>query len=160
MHSVLQGFSAFSVAKENIMRKRTQAREASLKILYAADITGSSVQECHRNFWGDGREEKSEMKKFSDCIVFGFDSKRERVDEVIAKYAANWKISRMASIDRNVLRIAVFELLFVEEVPPKVVINEAIEMAKKYGDTDSGKFVNGILDRICKAERSDTSHGL
>jgi N utilization substance protein B len=75
------------------------------------------------------------------------------VDRTIGKCAENWEMERMATVDRNILRIACFELMFAEGIPPKVAINEAIDIAKKYGDKDSGKFVNGILDRINKTER-------
>jgi len=136
------------------MRKRTLAREVALKILYANDITSESVSECSRKFWENSETPSSE--EFSDFLVRGVDSNKEAIDKRIVKYAENWRLDRMASIDRNVLRIAVFELLFDKETPPKVVINEAIEMAKKYGDMNSGKFVNGILDKINKTERKET----
>ncbi len=77
---------------------------------------------------------------------------KQMIDKIISEYATNWKIQRMAVIDRNVLRFATYELLFMEDIPPKVAINEAIDIAKKYGDKDSGKFVNGILDKINKME--------
>ncbi|MBL7072943.1 MAG: transcription antitermination factor NusB [Candidatus Omnitrophica bacterium] len=136
------------------MRKRTLAREVALKILYANDITSESVSECGRKFWENSETPRSE--EFSDLLARGVDENKEAIDERIVKYAENWRLDRMATIDRNVLRIAIFELLFIKETPPKVVINEAIEMAKKYGDMNSGKFVNGILDKINKTERKET----
>jgi len=136
------------------MRKRTLAREVALKILYANDITAESVSECGRKFWENSEIPRSE--NFSGFLASGVDSNKEVIDKMIVKYAENWRLERMASIDRNVLRIAVFELLFDKETPPKVVINEAIEMAKKYGDMNSGKFVNGILDKINKMERKES----
>jgi transcription antitermination factor NusB len=75
------------------------------------------------------------------------------IDKVISDYATNWELKRMAVTDRNILRFATYELLFMKDIPPKVSINEAIDIAKKYGDRDSGKFVNGILDKINKTER-------
>ena len=93
------------------------------------------------------------MKDFSGVLIDGVCKNREFIDEVITKYATNWQIQRMATIDRNILRLATFELLLGDNIPPKVSINEAIEMAKRYGDKDSGKFVNGILDKINKTER-------
>ncbi|MGD2279400.1 MAG: transcription antitermination factor NusB [Candidatus Omnitrophota bacterium] len=135
------------------MRKRTLSREIALKILYAWDISGEPVEEAHRKFWENSKPEKDNIKEFSDFLVFGVKDNKNKIDEMIAQHATNWRIERMATIDRNVLRIASFELLFASEIPPKVAINEAIEMAKKYGDKDSGKFVNGILDNINKTER-------
>jgi len=76
-----------------------------------------------------------------------------QLDGLIKKYVKNWEIDRMAVIDRNVLRLACFELTFLEDIPPKVSINEAIELAKRFGDLDSPRFVNGILDKIYKAEQ-------
>ncbi len=77
------------------------------------------------------------------------------IDEEISKYAANWELKRMAVVDRNVLRLATYEIIFCEDIPPKVSINEAIDIAKKFGGDDSGKFVNGVLDKINKTERND-----
>lgn len=136
------------------MRKRTKARETALKILYAADVTGDAVTEQKECFWRDHDEEDPPVREFADFLLDGIDEKLPELDGIISTYAENWEIKRMATIDRNVLRIATFELLYAEEVPPKVAINEAIDMAKKYGDRDSGKFVNGILDRIKKEERT------
>ncbi len=137
------------------MRKRTLSREIALKILYANDISKEPVDECCRKFWKETSRVEDSVKEFSEYLVNGVNSRKDEVDAVITRYAENWEIGRMATIDRNVLRIASFELLFAEEIPPKVAINEAIEMAKKYGDKDSGKFVNGILDKINKEERKD-----
>ena len=74
------------------------------------------------------------------------------LDEIIKKYVENWEIGRLAIIDKNILRMGIFELLFLDDIPPKVSINEAIELAKKFGDVDSARFVNGVLDRIYKEE--------
>ncbi|MEA3489680.1 MAG: transcription antitermination factor NusB [Candidatus Omnitrophota bacterium] len=136
------------------MRKRTLSREIALKILYASDITKESICECFRKFWENEKKADEDVKDFTEFIVLGVNGKREDIDEIISKYAANWELKRMATVDRNILRMASFELLFVEQIPPKVSINEAIELAKKYGDKDSGKFVNGILDKINKSEDS------
>ena len=135
------------------MRNRTKARECALKILYSADIRKDSPEECAYLFWENHPKLNGNIKEFANILIEGFAKNKERVDSVISKYAKNWQIQRMATIDRNVLRLAAYELLFAEDVPPKVAINEAIEMAKKYGDKDSGKFVNGVLDKISKTEK-------
>lgn len=96
---------------------------------------------------------KNEIKEFSIFLVEGISKNKDLIDSLISKYATNWQIQRMPAIDRNILRLATFELLFADDIPPKVSINEAIEMAKRYGDKDSGKFVNGVLDKINKTER-------
>lgn len=137
------------------MRNRTRARECALKILYAVDIRKDSFEDCARIFWENHPAITNEIKEFSAFLIKGVAKNRDFIDSVISKYATNWQIQRMPIIDRNILRLATFELLLDEEIPPKVSINEAIEMAKKYGDKDSGKFVNGVLDKINKAEKKD-----
>ncbi|MBD3426073.1 MAG: transcription antitermination factor NusB [Candidatus Omnitrophica bacterium] len=139
------------------MRKRTMAREAALKILYASDINRESITECAGKFWDNEAKEDDEVRSFSEYLIRGVSDHAEQIDRTITKYAANWELERMATVDRNVLRIACFELLFSEDIPPKVAINEAIDIAKKYGDKDSGKFVNGILDKINKTEQRQGS---
>ena len=133
------------------MRKRTLARECALKILYRIEISHDSVSSSMEDFWA--REEfTEEIKDFAVSLVKGTYKNLSKIDEVISRYAENWEIKRMAVIDKNILRIGTFELLYREDIPPKVSINEAIDMAKRYGDVDSGKFVNGILDKIREKE--------
>jgi len=135
------------------MRRRTKARECALKILYAIDITKGDIEERIKDFWENNETVNHEIHEFTEYLVNGTTKNQKLIDSVITKYAANWQLQRMAAIDRNILRMAAFELLFAAEIPPKVSINEAIEIAKRYGDKDSGKFVNGILDKINKTER-------
>jgi N utilization substance protein B len=136
------------------MRKRTKAREAALKILYAVDITGDDPKACIERYWrGESDRIEGDIVKYADLLVIGTSDNISRIDRLISKYADNWQMSRMAVIDRNILRFAVYELLYLKDIPPKVAINEAIDIAKKYGDRDSGKFVNGVLDKINKTER-------
>ncbi len=134
------------------MRKRTLAREWALKILYQADIGRRSIATVAQ----DSRKLEENLDKeiwdFTYTLVAGVEANLKEVDAKIKQYATNWQIDRMAVIDRNVLRLGIFELNCLIDVPPKVTINEAIELAKKYGDIDSGKFVNGILDKFHKAE--------
>ncbi len=132
------------------MRKRTIARESALKILYAIDITKEDPDECINNYWLSQDKINVEVKNFADDIVSGVCNNMARIDSVVSKSATNWELDRMAVIDRNILRIGTYELLYMEDIPPKVAINEAIDIAKRYGDKDSGKFVNGVLDKIGK----------
>ncbi len=129
------------------MRKRTLARECALKILYRVEISREPLESSIEDFWK--REDASkEVKDFANLLAKGTLDNCSKIDEVISSYADNWEIKRMAVIDKNVLRMGVFELLHMDDIPYKVSINEAIDLAKKYGDVDSGKFVNGILDKI------------
>ena len=134
------------------MRKRTQGRETALKILYQAEITHRDISSAARYFWTQLESIDPQVKEFAERITGGIEHNFKAIDEKISQYAANWQLKRMAAIDRNVLRIGVFELVYTPDVPPKVSINEAVELAKKYGDLESGKFVNGILDKIHKTE--------
>jgi len=134
------------------MRKRTKARECALKILYAIDITGDDPKKCIEIFWKNHDEIDKEAEAFADSLVLGVSNNRETIDKLILSHTTNWQLKRMAVIDRNILRFATYELLYMEDIPPKVSINEAIDIAKRYGDKDSGKFVNGVLDSINKNE--------
>ncbi|MBL7085313.1 MAG: transcription antitermination factor NusB [Candidatus Omnitrophica bacterium] len=133
------------------MRRRTKAREQALKFLYQIDITKENFSQALEDFWQKHRARKP-VKEFTTQLIQGTLANLAQIDSLISKYAQNWQLKRMAVIDRNILRLGCFELLFLEDVPPKVSINEAVELAKKYGDVESSKFVNGILDKIHKAE--------
>ncbi len=128
------------------MKKRTRARELALQFLYQVDIVERPVAELD-GFLRD-EERDAQTRKFAKRIVEGTLAAREEIDEVIQGVAQNWNISRMAVVDRNVLRLATFELLKCEDIPPKVAINEAIEIGKRFSTQNSGAFINGILDRI------------
>lgn len=132
------------------MRKRTKAREYVLQMLYQADITQDNWQEVLENFCaGSDRQDLSgELKDFSAQLLGGVVDHLQEIDKKISKYAANWQLERMAFVDRNIMRLGCFELLFRADIPPKVAINEAVELAKKYSGLESGKFVNAILDQI------------
>jgi len=132
------------------MRKRTKAREHALKILYAIDITGEEPKKCIDTYWKNDEENDTEVKTFANSLVLGVSNKGKEIDKVISERATNWQMDRMAVIDRNILRFAAYELLFADEIPPKVTINEAIDIGKRYGDSESGKFINGVLDKINK----------
>lgn len=132
------------------MRKRTKAREYVLQMLYQVDITHADWQDTLKSFWEDNDREDiaSELKDFSSQLLEGVIKELPEIDNKISKYAANWQLERMAFVDRNIMRLGCFELLFRADIPPKVAINEAVELAKKYSGIESGKFVNAILDQI------------
>lgn len=137
------------------MRKRTRAREFALQILYQIDITHDSCDVSLENFWREHSEEdiEEELKDFTNQLVKGTVVNLGEIDKKVSGYATNWQLQRMAVVDRNVLRMSCFELLFRDDIPPKVSINEAVELAKKYSGLEAGKFVNAILDKI-KIERN------
>jgi len=129
------------------LRKRTQAREYALQILYQMDITGDLAGEVLNRFW-QSTSCDSEVRSFTTQIVRGASENLAEIDALIAKYSEHWEIDRMPTIDRSILRSAIYELLYRDDIPPKVAINEALELANKFSTPDSGKFINGILDKL------------
>jgi N utilization substance protein B len=134
------------------MRKRSLARECVLKILYQIEMTRRPPEKTIELFWEQELECDKDVREFATPLVEGVYRNLAAIDAKISEYATNWQLSRMAVIDRNILRMGVYELKFTSGIPPKVAINEAVELAKKYGDLESSKFVNGILDKIHKKE--------
>ncbi len=132
------------------MRRRTKAREYVLQMLYQVDITRGNWEDILKNFWERNEQENisADLKEFSAQLLEGTVEHIKEIDVKISKYATNWQLERMAFIDRNIMRLGCFELLFRADIPPKVAINEAVELAKKYSGPESGKFVNAILDQI------------
>jgi len=146
------GASLSLFVKNKVMRKRTQSREHALKILYQAELTRRVIHLATDHYWSDFKTIDKSVQSFADRLTLGVEKHIKDIDDKISACATNWQLKRMAVIDRNVLRIGVYELLHTTDIPPKVAINEAVELAKKYGDIESSKFVNGILDRIHKLE--------
>jgi transcription antitermination factor NusB len=137
------------------MRKRTLSREITLKILYIKEIRDNPLDELLDEYFEE-HEVIPEIRQFSELLIRGTVGNLEEIDGTITKYADNWDLNRMATVDRNVLRFATFELLYLPDIPPKVAINEAVNIAKKYSQENSGKFVNGILDKISHTEKRRT----
>ncbi len=129
------------------MRKRTQARELALQLLYQLDFRGEEVLPGIEEALAPGAGDP-EVLSFARELVFGYWERRREIDAKIEEVAKNWQLKRMAAVDRNILRLATHELLFREDIPPLVTINEAIDIAKKFSTKNSGPFVNGILDTI------------
>jgi len=140
------------------VRKRTLARDLALKFLYQIDITRDAESGELEFFWQNQEEVESSVKEFAETLIKGVAGKLDEIDKNISRFADNWELRRMAVVDRNILRLGTFELLYRHDVPPTVCINEAIELAKRFGDAESAKFINGILDAIYKAHaRTDAS---
>jgi len=132
------------------MGSRHHARERALQILFQYDIHGRPGLWLDL-FWTEN-EATDEVKAFAERLVAGVLDKKKELDTLIGKYATNWKVSRMPIVDRNILRAGVYELLWMDDVPAKVTVNEAIELAKSFGDDEASKFVNGILDQVLGKE--------
>ena len=129
------------------MRKRTHAREIALQLYYQLDLRGEEILNDLDELLHNSSKDP-EVTTFARELVHGCWEQRKAIDEKIESVARNWELRRMAVIDRNILRLATFELLYREDIPPLVSINEAIEMAKKFSTKRSGPFVNGILDNL------------
>lgn len=128
------------------MLERRKARHQALHILYQREITEEPVSRILEQ--GTYSEEDGEPADFCRQLLLGVEAHQSRIDALIGRTSDNWTLSRMPLVDRNILRLAVYELLYLEDVPDSVSINEAVEMAKLYGGEDSSKFVNGILGRL------------
>ena len=122
-------------------------------MLFQADLTGSPPGEIFRAFW-TGDEGQGQLREFAERLVVGVLDRRSSLDAIVADSAANWRIERMAVVDRNVLRLGVYEILYESDTPPAVVLDEAIEIAKKFGSRESGAFINGILDDVRQRHQS------
>jgi N utilization substance protein B len=154
------------------MGKRREARERAVQFLFQHDLNppgdlGRALDEFWESqraaaiagekgpaTWGQPIElpppsaDEAEMRLFADPLIRGAIQHRDQADELIKKHVKNWEIHRIAAVDRNILRLAIFEMLHREDIPPVVSINEAVDIAKKFSTQDSGKFVNGILDKV------------
>jgi transcription antitermination protein NusB len=154
------------------MGKRREARERALQFLFQHEMNPpEDFAAALEQFWSTNREEaalgknaaatwgqpvsvpppsadEAEVRLFADPLIRGSLEHREEADALISKYAVNWELHRIAAVDRNILRLAIFEMLHRQDIPPIVSINEAVDLAKKFSTQDSGKFVNGILDKV------------
>jgi N utilization substance protein B len=126
---------------------RSRCREWALQFLYQGEFGGPARPEALELFWHHFQAEGTPPAYLLD-LVEGVTSHLEELDVFIVRYSEHWRLERMTIVDRNLLRVAVYELLYQPDIPPKVVINEAVEMAKRYGSEASGGFVNGILDQV------------
>jgi transcription antitermination factor NusB len=129
------------------VKKRTRARELALQFLYQVDLVGTDAKSEAEGFLRE-EERDAESRKFALRLIRGTLEHKVQIDDIVQQVAQNWEISRMAVVDRNVLRLATYELLHCEDIPPKVAINEAIEIGKRFSTQNSGAFINGILDKI------------
>ena len=131
------------------MGKRRSSRELALKFLYQIELNKGIPEEQMKEFW-ERNPCQDDIQEFTEDLIKTFSENKDEIDGLLEKCSDNWSLARMAVIDRNLLRLAVCELLFKKNVPVKAVIDEAVEIAKKYGCGDSASFVNGVLDRIAK----------
>jgi N utilization substance protein B len=131
------------------MGTRRRARELALQLLYQFELTDSPPEEMQAEF-EEWRNSSESVREFADRLLRGTLDRLAEIDEELGQQTTHWRLERLAAVDRNILRLAMFELIFEAETPHAVVIDEAIEIAKKFGTKDSGRFVNGVLDGFVK----------
>ena len=152
---------------------RRQGREMALKVLYSlADHEGGSLEDVLRDFWKNFQfrndilgevvedapdSQRPEVRHFAELLVCGVAENLEKIDQELNSYSTNWALDRMARVDLAILRLATFELIFSPDVPLNVVLNEAIELGKRFGTEETPSFINGILDHIAQQNRPSTS---
>jgi N utilization substance protein B len=136
------------------MRLRRKAREIALQVLYQLDVLRIEPREAIELFWLHFNA-PAEAREFASELVEGTWAHRDEIDQMISTCSENWSLERMARVDRNILRLAVYELLHGQGIPPKVALNEAIDLGKEFGSENSGSFINGILDALYSKLRKD-----
>jgi N utilization substance protein B len=128
--------------------KRRLARELAIQFLYQYDLNGGTVDESLPYFWDTQTDISDGAKHFAEELIRGCVANLAPIDEQIRKYTEHWELPRMAAVDRNILRLAIYEMTCRDDIPPVVSINEAVDIAKRFSTRESGAFVNGILDRL------------
>ena len=136
------------------MHERSRARRQALQILYQSDITGEDIAEILAS--STYSVEDGEPDDFCRVLVTGVGAHAEEIDTLVGEVSENWVVSRMPFVDRNILRLATYEIFYGDDVPASVAINEAVELAKTYGGEDSSKFVNGVLGKIASRQAVQT----
>lgn len=130
------------------MGARRKARECALQMLFSYDVTHPSVEELIETYWGEMAEAADDVRAFANELVAGTISHLDEIDELIRLRTEHWRITRMAIVDRNLLRLAIFEFLYQPSTPMTVAINEALEIARRFSTHEATQFINGILDAI------------
>ncbi|MBI5892251.1 MAG: transcription antitermination factor NusB [Deltaproteobacteria bacterium] len=130
------------------MGSRTSAREISLQVLYQLDVRDDDIEDAVAAHLSASLSK--DVKDYAHKLVKGVCEYKDKIDSLIEASSENWSLKRMALVDRNILRLSIFEMLYCEDIPHKVAIDEAVELGKKFGAKDSGAFINGILDKISK----------
>ncbi|MFH1626384.1 MAG: transcription antitermination factor NusB [Pseudomonadota bacterium] len=136
------------------MGGRRKSRELALQVLYQIDVSGECARDALDSFWHNFQG-AIKSREFTEKLTEGACQHKGEIDSIIEKYSENWRLSRMSRVDRNILRLASFELFYCDDIPAKVTLNEAIDLGKKFGSEKSGSFINGILDRISAGIEKD-----
>jgi N utilization substance protein B len=133
---------------------RRKAREIALQILYQMEVNPGDPAKALAHVWGNVAASPA-IKEFVRRIVTGVGEHREVIDKLVAEHSEHWRLDRMDRVDKSILRMGVFELMFCDDIPFKVAMNEAVDLGKKFGAEESGAFINGILDTISRTHRKE-----
>jgi N utilization substance protein B len=128
------------------MSGRHEGRTLAVQFLFQRDFNAGDLEEALKQFWAD-RDVSRRVREFAESLIRGVEQHREELDRFLQACAEHWDVHRMGGVDRNVMRVALYEMRYRADIPPAVSINEAIELAKELSSDESGRFVNGILDR-------------
>jgi len=132
------------------MGKRRKSRALTLQLLYQYEIRKEPPRELLKEFWKGQKSLDKDIRSFAESIFIGTVEQIEKIDLLISELSLHWKLSRISMVDKNILRLAIYEICFREDIPEKVTIDEAIELARQYSGDDAGSFINGILDKVLK----------
>ncbi|PIV82494.1 MAG: transcription antitermination factor NusB, partial [Nitrospirae bacterium CG17_big_fil_post_rev_8_21_14_2_50_50_9] len=132
------------------MGKRRKSRALTLQLLYQYEIRKEPPMELLKEFWKGQKSLDKDIRSFAESIFIGTVEQIEKIDLLISELSLHWKLSRISMVDKNILRLAIYEICFREDIPEKVTIDEAIELARQYSGDDAGSFINGILDKVLK----------
>jgi transcription antitermination protein NusB len=153
------GRVAEPVRDHPIMTRRSRGREVALQVLYQVEQNVGMPQMEVRRFIQRRLLGDRKLCEFTEGLIAGVKEHQARIDTLISEAAENWRLDRMAAIDRNILRLGAYEMMFCQEVPARVAINEALELAKRYSTAQSSRFVNGILDRLLQSQIATSRPG-
>jgi len=132
------------------MGKRRKSRALTLQLLYQYEIRKEPPRKLLKEFWKGQKSLDKDIRSFAESIFIGTVEQIEKIDLLISELSLHWKLSRISMVDKNILRLAIYEICFREDIPEKVTIDEAIELARQYSGDDAGSFINGILDKVLK----------
>jgi len=140
------------------MGKRRRARELAVQVLFHLEFSPDDPTEVF-NLICENFQSPESIRDFSRRLVLGVSEKKDHLDKIISQASRNWRIERMTRLDRSILRLAAFEMMFVPDIPARVSLDEAVEIGKKFGSEDSGRYINGVLDNIYNRIIKDPSNG-
>jgi len=132
------------------MGTRRKSRELALQMLFQSDMGKQDAEQVRKTFWSERKEMDESVRGFADDLFRVATERAPEIDEIIEKHAANWKLERMAAVDRNLMRAAVAEFIGFPQTPAPIVINEALEIARKFSNPEAVNFINGVLDSVAK----------